>query len=217
MPEGRVRSYSAEKGYGFLGNKDNSYFFHQNDLPAECMVSGVSVGDRFSFDDVPGPKGFKARRLVKVDEVKALRLAEKMIINKDLNPRRGEVLMRVACKTPFARDPQVVRDYLFEGAKRVGCNAVLNWNVERATWSSGNYNYTMHYAVGDLCLVADTVSCLQSAKVSIERELEKQMTEAKAGASNLVVKYNQRRFWQRFPFKLVIFGAMLIWFFFLRY
>lgn len=55
MPEGTVKWFSAEKGYGFIeqegGNDD--VFVHKNDV----LGAGLQEGDRVQFEIGEGKKG----------------------------------------------------------------------------------------------------------------------------------------------------------------
>ncbi|ENQ8650513.1 hypothetical protein ACEQ8A_004200 [Vibrio fluvialis] len=50
-------------------------------------------------------------------------------------------------------------------AMTVGCNDILNFHIRRETFSEGNYNYTMHAALGTLALISELVPCSSEAEV----------------------------------------------------
>nr|WP_238578251.1 cold shock domain-containing protein [Phaeodactylibacter xiamenensis] len=52
--EGKVKFFNAEKGYGFIIEKDTqeSYFVHANDLEEE-----IDAEDKVAFEIGSGPKG----------------------------------------------------------------------------------------------------------------------------------------------------------------
>ena len=58
MPEGTVKWFSPEKGYGFItpdeGDKD--VFVHQSEIQAEGYRS-LDEGQRVGFETETGPKG----------------------------------------------------------------------------------------------------------------------------------------------------------------
>lgn len=210
MPRGEVKSFSQQKGYGFLSNKTDSYFFHVSDLPDNVKANEVKRGMTFDFDDTPSPKGMQAKDLVKVNVITAPSLVKHYIVRRESEPKQGEVILRVPIESPFSRDPQACRDALINGAKDVGCNAVLSLTVNRETWSSGNYNYTMHSASADLCLVIENKTCLPSEKEEINKKLNNIKEQTKGRVIKLVGEYQSKRFWQRY-LKLFLFaGAGLI-------
>lgn len=59
--EGTVRSFLANKGYGFAdGDDGNSYFLHSSDL---CEACDLAPGVRIAFEETAAPKGYRARRI----------------------------------------------------------------------------------------------------------------------------------------------------------
>ena len=64
MPEGTVKWFSSEKGYGFItpdeGDKD--VFVHQSEIQAEGYRS-LDEGQRVGFETETGPKGPQAVRV----------------------------------------------------------------------------------------------------------------------------------------------------------
>lgn len=213
MPVGQVKSFSAQKGYGFITDDNDSYFFHVSDLPKNMSANRVKRGMTFNFDDVPSPKGMQAKKLVKVEKITAFHPCNGHIVRRERTPRYGDVHFRVPVDSPFYRDPQQCRDALIEGAKRIGCNAVLGLKVDRNTWSRGNYKYTMHSASADLCLVVESRPCDKHEQQALTMQLENQATQLKSAAEQLAKEYQSKRFWQKFPWGLVVFAAVAALFF----
>ena len=64
MPEGTVKWFSAEKGFGFItpddGGKD--CFVHHSEIQAQGFRS-LNEGDRVTFETETGPKGPQAVRV----------------------------------------------------------------------------------------------------------------------------------------------------------
>jgi CspA family cold shock protein len=59
--EGRVKWFSAEKGYGFIERDDGEgdVFVHFTAIQSEGFRT-LNEGDKVSFDIVQGPKGLQA-------------------------------------------------------------------------------------------------------------------------------------------------------------
>ncbi|OGS69773.1 MAG: cold-shock protein [Firmicutes bacterium RBG_13_65_8] len=59
--EGRVKWFSAEKGYGFIERDDGAgdVFVHFTAIQSEGFRT-LNEGDKVSFDIVQGPKGLQA-------------------------------------------------------------------------------------------------------------------------------------------------------------
>ena len=174
--------------------------------------SGVKRGDIFEFDDVPGPKGMQAKKLKKLEQAMALQLSGGHIVRREVAPKHGSVILSVEAKSPFFKDPQECRDALIEGAKAVGCNAVLGLVVKRETWSKGNYRHTMHWANGNLCLVAEPRQCNPADRDKLKASLEETVAAVASQAKALVDRFNSRRFWQKFPWGLIVIVLIVIGF-----
>ena len=210
MPVGQVKSFSAQKGYGFISDDNESYFFHVSDLPKNIPIDQVKRGVTFSFDDVPAPKGMQAKKLVKIEQVMAQQPCCGQIVRREGTPKYGEVKLRVPIDSPFYKDPQACRDALIQGAQRIGCNAVLGLHIQRDTWSKGNYKYTMHSASADLCLVVESKPCHPNDQKALFSQLERQVIDLESAAKVLVKEYKTQRFWQRFPWWLIVVTIIFI-------
>lgn len=203
MPVGQVKSFSVQKGYGFIADEKESYFFHISDLPKEIQADEVRRGDFFSFDDVPGPKGMQAKKLIKAQQNTSLQLRDNFVVRREAMLKHGEVVLRVPIKSPFYKDPQKCRDTIINGAIKVGCNAVLGLTVQRETWSKGNYKHTMHWADGDLCLVAESKVCSLEDVQFFVTNLQGKIATTEMAASSLVKDFQSKRFWQKFPWGFI--------------
>lgn len=66
MPEGTVKWFNDQKGYGFL-SQDNGpdVFVHHSSIQGNGFKT-LSENDRVRFDTVEGPKGPKAENVVKL-------------------------------------------------------------------------------------------------------------------------------------------------------
>lgn len=67
MPQGKVKWFSDEKGYGFIeqegGGED--VFVHHSDIEGTGYKS-LSEGDTVEFEIEQGPKGLRAANVVKL-------------------------------------------------------------------------------------------------------------------------------------------------------
>jgi CspA family cold shock protein len=66
LPEGTVKWFNDQKGYGFL-SQDNGpdVFVHHSSIQGNGFKT-LSENDRVRFDTVEGPKGPKAENVVKL-------------------------------------------------------------------------------------------------------------------------------------------------------
>lgn len=65
--EGRVKWFSAEKGYGFIERDDGAgdVFVHFTAIESEGFRT-LNEGDRVEFEIVQGPKGAQAANVTKL-------------------------------------------------------------------------------------------------------------------------------------------------------
>jgi CspA family cold shock protein len=67
LPEGTVKWFSDQKGFGFIAQDDGSdVFVHHTSIQGGGFKT-LSENDRVSFDTTEGPKGLKAENVVKLD------------------------------------------------------------------------------------------------------------------------------------------------------
>ena len=67
MPEGTVKWFSDQKGFGFIAQDDGSDVFVHHTAIQGGGFKTLSENDRVSFDTTEGPKGLKAENVVKLD------------------------------------------------------------------------------------------------------------------------------------------------------
>lgn len=68
MPEGTVKWFSDQKGFGFITQDGGGdVFVHHSSIQGSGFKT-LSENDRVSFDTVEGPKGLKAENVVKLQE-----------------------------------------------------------------------------------------------------------------------------------------------------
>ena len=66
MPEGTVKWFNDQKGYGFITQDDGpDVFVHHSSIQGDGFKT-LSENDRVSFETVEGPKGLKAENVVKL-------------------------------------------------------------------------------------------------------------------------------------------------------
>ncbi len=173
--KGQVVSFIVGKNYGFIkGDDGESYFFHLSSLKDKSSKSKVTKNAYVLFDPSPTPKGNAAKNISILDTFYRKRLVP-FFVTKEASPKHGEIEQHHALSTPYYDDPNEAREYLKLMAMTVGCNAILNFHIRRETFSEGNYNYTMHAALGTLALISELVPCSSEAEVE---EGEEEIREA---------------------------------------
>ena len=66
MPQGTVKWFKNEKGFGFISQDDGEdVFVHHSSIQADGYKS-LNEGDRVEFQVVKGEKGLKAENVVKI-------------------------------------------------------------------------------------------------------------------------------------------------------
>ncbi|SFS31716.1 Cold shock protein, CspA family [Succinivibrio dextrinosolvens] len=169
MEFGIVKSFVADKGYGFIQTEQETVFFHLNDVLNEDKDK-IKIGQAVKFDVIPTPKGNKATAvsIADKDELRFVipttpifsfgndKLPDGNIVLEDSN---FEIFVEV-------RNPHDMESYFNHYLTEFGANAVINirdekyTGEERARGSSFSFNYrrgihyfTIHKFIGKVAIV----------------------------------------------------------------
>jgi CspA family cold shock protein len=67
LPEGKVKWFNREKGYGFIQSDDGQdIFVHRTAIQAPGGAQTLNEEDRVTFDITQGDRGLKAINVVKL-------------------------------------------------------------------------------------------------------------------------------------------------------
>ncbi|MDB2386414.1 cold shock domain-containing protein [Shewanella sp.] len=171
---GKVVSYISTKKYGFISGEDGeSYFLHFSSLLDKANEKKLLKDVVVEFDPTPTPKGMSAKK-VHVPNVYFKKNPIDFFMTKNSQPKYGVVEKYHSIETQFFKDPKEGREHIKKLAIESGCNAILNLNFEKNTFSSGNYRYTVHAFKGDLALVTESTPC-DNERVSMDSNDELQL------------------------------------------
>ncbi|MCL1058599.1 cold shock domain-containing protein [Shewanella gelidimarina] len=155
--KGKVVSYIKNKKYGFINGDDGeSYFIHCSSLNNHMDEAKLLKGVLVEFDPTPAPKGLAAKHVTVPDVYFKTQLVD-FFISKSNTPKHGNIEQLHSISTRFFKDPKEGRSHIKQLANEAGCNAILNLDFEKNTFSSGNYRYTVHAFKGDLALVSERI------------------------------------------------------------
>ena len=167
--QGTIRSYVAEKRFGFItGDDENSYFFHHDALASADKAARIRDGILVSFDPIPTPKGLAARKVVIEGELlRALAPPDRFIVVKAGSElRRGEIIAITQRDCTVTGDsPDAAREKLISLSQSLGATALLGARYHRGTGSSGNYRYTIHNYSGAPAVVMEVRPTRDPSKV----------------------------------------------------
>lgn len=179
---GKVRSFSPEKGFGFIqGSDGKSYFVHVSQVQDRAHLQD---GQSVSFYGEPSPKGYKATNVVPGDlppsPTKVYSPPRNFLWLRGDIPEGMEYVFEIKRGLWFKhRDPNIARARLIQLAEYAGANAMVNIQsvplTEHAAWS--NYMYTVHLITGDAACVM-RVSTSQDPEVIAASEEWYQNTSA---------------------------------------
>lgn len=74
MQRGRVKWFSAEKGYGFIEPQDGSkdVFVHRNNIEGLGWDEGLRDGEEVEYEIERTPKGLSAQNVTRVENERSL-------------------------------------------------------------------------------------------------------------------------------------------------
>jgi cold shock CspA family protein len=180
--QGTIRSYVAEKRFGFItGDDDNSYFFHLDSLATADKARQISDGALVSFDPMPTPKGLAARKVVIEGEpLRSLAPPDRFIVVKAGSElRRGEIIAITQRDCTVTGDsPDAAREKLISLSQSLGATALLGARYHRGTGSSGNYRYTIHHYSGAPAVVMDPRPTRDANKVAESKKAAERAASA---------------------------------------
>ena len=153
--DGSVSTFLESKGYGFIAGDDGrSYFVHRSELKE---ADSLHEGQRVSFSEHAGPKGYRARKVVLLStqtECK-IRLPESTMATKLSSIQGWEVFIESNWKicAGVRGNPNDARALIKSRAERLGYNGVINvayskeTGVESGT-GRGTHYFTIHRLEG---------------------------------------------------------------------
>jgi cold shock CspA family protein len=157
--KGKIISYISAKKFGFIcGDDGESYFLHVSSLLDKANESKLVKDVVVEFEPTETPKGLAAKQ-VHVPDVNFKKQLVAFFTAKSNQPRYGHVVARHTLSTRFFKDQNEGRSHIKQLAADIGCNAILNTNVEKVTFSEGGEDFTMHSFSGDFALVTEDVPC----------------------------------------------------------
>jgi len=162
--KGKIISYISAKKFGFIcGDDGESYFLHVSSLLDKANEPKLVKDVVVEFEPTNTPKGLAAKQ-VHVPDVNFKKQLVAFFTAKSNQPRYGNVVARHTLSTRFFKDQNEGRSHIKQLAADIGCNAILNTNVEKVTFSEGGEDFTMHSFSGDFALVTEDVPCKNDAE-----------------------------------------------------
>jgi cold shock CspA family protein len=157
--KGKIISYISAKKFGFIcGDDGESYFLHVSSLLDKANESKLVKDVVVEFEPTDTPKGLAAKQ-VHVPDVNFKKQLVAFFTAKSNQPRYGHVVARHTLSTRFFKDQNEGRSHIKKLAADIGCNAILNTNVEKVTFPEGGEDITMYSFSGDFALVTEDVPC----------------------------------------------------------
>ena len=162
--KGKIISYISAKKFGFIcGDDGESYFLHVSSLLDKANEPKLVKDVVVEFEPTETPKGLAAKQ-VHVPDVNFKKQLVAFFTAKSNQPRYGHVVARHTLSTRFFKDQNEGRSHIKQLGADIGCNAILNTNVEKKTFSEGGEDFTMHSFSGDFALVTEDVPCNNDAE-----------------------------------------------------
>lgn len=156
---GKIVSYVESKKFGFIDGDDNqSYFLHCSALIEQSQHAKLVVGAKVEFDPVPTPKGLAAKKVTILPTFIKKQLVP-FFTTRQTHPKHGVVEKKLFMNTCFHKDINAAKQVFLNLAHETGCNAILEQDIERTTFSHGNYQYTVHACKGYFAIVSEESVC----------------------------------------------------------
>lgn len=174
---GVVRSFMAEKGFGFIQGEDGrDYFVHVKSVEGGHLVDGQAV----EFEGQPSPKGYRALKVTPGELPPAPGLAyespRRFIWTQDPAARGFDTIFTLGSGWAESNNPNEARAMLERASAAVGGNAVLNVRLEKYSQQQGcsNYYMTMHRFTGHYANVQKIVSTTDQDWIARSQQWERE-------------------------------------------
>jgi len=182
MPTGTIKSYSAQKAYGFIESESgDAVFFHISKVKPSSKEN-IKSGCIVSFDECPTPKGLAAENVMVEGKASELFLnlknQEVLLSKSESCGKDTRVVHKLHPVTVEDRNPDTAIEMLKAAALRAGCNAIVNLKRNRRTgeaWTS-EYKYSIHVMTAEPALVkrvayTTDLRKAKESKLAIESEI----------------------------------------------
>lgn len=184
--QGRLVSYTSEKKYGFIkGDDGQSYFFHISSLNNKQDESKLIKNTLINFDPKPTPKGLAAKKL-SIPTTFFKKRAVSFFTTKESQPKHGEIESSRSIRTRFFKDIDQAKNKLSQLARESGCNAILDKQYQKQTFSEGNYQYSVHAFRANLAIITEKVACASEVeKNNADNKISKTVKDFQSKAKAL--------------------------------
>jgi cold shock CspA family protein len=178
--EGVVRTFVSTKGFGYIDGSDGkNYKFYADDFRPTLGETATLDGALVTFDPVPGPKGYRARRpeLARPQAIEWV-IPKDFIFIKGDEPKRGRVVAFVDDIVEWdSGDPDKVKRRLMSLAQSLGANALLDFRYEKTKGAEGNYEFTVHGFLGTPAVLVEPKMTADLARVEASERMCAEMAE----------------------------------------
>lgn len=195
--EGTIRSFVAEKRYGFIDGADGkSYFLHISGFAEPVEPENIVEDTLVTFTPTPTPKGLAARQVrVARNQAACWVRPDRFLFLKDFELRRCRILAQGEPIAVSGKDsPDEARRALADLAHSLGATAVLGTQYVKGTASNGNYQYTVHgyQGVPAVVMVPTATTDLKRIEQS-ERECDELILEFRDRYKKFQIKLRRER------------------------
>lgn len=177
MPSGTVKSYSAQKSFGFIESENGEpVFFHISKVAPDDRNS-IKSGCIVSFDECPTPKGMAAEKVTIAGQASECYLppqSHDVIVSKtEACGRENRVVHKLPRFTVEDRDPDAAISLLQQKAQNAGCNALVNLKKGRRkgrAWMNTNYCFSIHIVSAEPALVKRIIHTTDLARADASKQ-----------------------------------------------